>query len=394
MRLKTLLEKRDAFKTVTVKEISNDEKNIIKNFIELLKYTYDFFQDKDKNVQKYNEFKRDIVPYLREPYAKPIVNRITQIDNELQRIGAAKNRVTNVLKDFNDDIKKLEKLFYSKNFGASASFARVVNRKIDALKNASRSPEKEVKEYKNPFRKADPIIFQSAGLLRSFEFDEMEKMINKDYSKFKYSYLNFPATKLKDYEYLVYWIQHLQDSKKKVDLSYDLYNKWTEFLFLDNESFGELKKIVDDYLHGGNKKLIPDILAKLKEFPELYKTNEKLKKSHSIVYRGVGGYGGEDEKNEPSKKQVIDADKKARYVATSVSKYTAEKFAKMIGHLESGRRSDWGYVLAYKVNPSAIVLDTQIFGSIYGEDEILIDVTKAQLEDVRSLGPKGYEDED
>lgn len=393
MRLQ-LLEKRDTFKTVAVKEIGPGEKKIVQRFVELIKYTYNFFQDKEKNLQKYNDFKRDISVYLREPWAKPIVNRITQIDNEIRRVATAKNFAPTALKDFSADVQKLEKMFYAKNFGASAAYAKVVNRKINTIKNSSRSSERELKDYKNPFRKADPILFQSAGLLRSFEFDEMEAMINRNYDQYKYTYLNFPTTKLKDYEYLVYYIQNLQNTKKKVDLSYDLYNKWTDFLFLDNESFEGLKNIVDNYLHGGNKKYIPDILAKLKEFPELYKTNEKLKRSHDIVYRGVGGYGGEGDRNDPGKRGVIEADKKAKFVACSGSRYTAEKFAKMVGHLESGRRSDWGYVLAYKVNPSAIILDTQIFGSVYGEDEVLIDVTKARLENIESLGPKGYEDED
>jgi|WetSurMetagenome_2_1015567.scaffolds.fasta_scaffold32745_4 hypothetical protein len=384
----------ESFKTVSVKEISPQEKTIIENFVSMLKITYNFFKkgkDYTRDIKEYEQYKRDVSPYLKEPWAGPVRKRIEQINKELTRINIAKKTAPRHLESLSKDIKKLETMFHKKDFGGGAAFSRNLNRKLNSLNTFNKSPEKELAGYRNPLYKADPIIFEPSGLIRSFEYDEMETLINKDYNSYKYSYLNFPTAKLKDFEWLVYFIQKLQNTSKKVELSYGLYNKWIDFLYINNEDFSKLKNIVDNYLHSGDKKLIPDILNQLKNYPELNKTNEKLKKQHKMLYRGIGGY---NEKDEPTEKEIKAAELKSKYVATTTSKHVAMSFAKMIGHLESGRRSDWGYIIWYSVTPAAIILDTAIFGSIYGESEVLIDVTKATIREIESIGYKGEEDED
>jgi len=50
----------------------------------------------------------------------------------------------------------------------------------------------------------------------------------------------------------------------------------------------------------------------------------------------------------------------------------------MVGHLQSlqSRTTDVGAMLIYEPNIEAIILDTSIFGSAFGEFEVLLDVTK------------------
>ena len=58
----------------------------------------------------------------------------------------------------------------------------------------------------------------------------------------------------------------------------------------------------------------------------------------------------------------------------------------MRGHLESStRRSDYGFMITYSVSSKSIILDTRIFGSIYGEDEIVIDSNKAKIKDIERV---------
>lgn len=44
-----------------------------------------------------------------------------------------------------------------------------------------------------------------------------------------------------------------------------------------------------------------------------------------------------------------------------------------------GPTNESGVILEYSVNPRSIVLDSSIFGGVYGENEIIIDTTKSKL---------------
>jgi len=380
-------------KTVIPQEITIDERKIIKSFVEMLKVTYHFYQK--PTVEEYPTFKSNIAPYLKLPFSEPLKRRIEKLDIEFSKIDNAIAEAPKVLESFSKDVAKLEALFKSGNFKQGASFAKVLHAKMEHLKTSQVKHQEVLKGGKNPFKIDDPFFFQTTDFIRSFSISDMEDIINTDFSKFKYSYLNFPKAKLENFQYLVYFIQELKDSTDPVELGSGKFNKWSDFFYMGHEDYGEIKKLVDSYLRSNNKTIIPKILELLDKLPELKAANEKLKKETKTVYRGVGGYSNEDEDagSTPSRSDVEKEDKKRKFISCSSSRYVAEKFAKMIGHLESGRRSDWGYVITYRVNPDAIILDTDAFGGIFGEDEVLVDATKAKISDIYDLGPKSEYDE-
>ncbi|MFA5025437.1 MAG: hypothetical protein WC503_02960 [Candidatus Shapirobacteria bacterium] len=379
-------------KTVIPSKISADEIKLIKAFVAMLRITTEFYEK--PSMKTYPKFKEDIKPYFKYPFSKPVKARIELLDEEFGKIDTAKSNLPEVLNSFSADVAKLEAMFKAGNFKTGASFASTVNNKIESIKTSQVRHRDILKGRKNPFYVADPFFFQTTDFIRSFSVEDMKEIINKDYIKFSYSYLHFPKVKLDNFQFLVYFIQELKTDETPIELHPHQFNKYSDFLYMESENYGEFKKLIDKYLHSNDKKLIPKLLELLEELPELKAANEKLKKETKIVYRGIGGYSGEGERGEPTRADIEKEDKRIKYVACSSSRYVAERFAKMIGHLESGRRSDWGTVITYKVSPASIIFDTDTFGGIFGEDEVLIDATKAEIIDIYELGPKGYEDED
>ena len=82
---------------------------------------------------------------------------------------------------------------------------------------------------------------------------------------------------------------------------------------------------------------------------------------------------------------ILKQEKKNKWVSTSKYDDSAKNFAMQKGHLMGGRNNEWGLLLTYKVNPNSILLDTEIFGSIFGEAEVLIDTSKAKLVDYEEV---------
>ncbi|OYT14743.1 MAG: hypothetical protein B7C24_16715, partial [Bacteroidetes bacterium 4572_77] len=250
--------------------------------------------------------------------------------------------------------------------------------KLPFAKTARTSTESTVAEIRNPFIKQSNWLFQSTGLLKNFDLVDMNNLINKDFSKFKYSYLNFPSKHLNDFEYLVIFAQKLRDSKEEVGIDLAEFNEFIDFLYQAKGDWEDLRKLVDKYLHDNDKKLIPKILKELDNFPELKEMNDKQKKKLKTVYRGVSGEG--EYATSKDIKSILAQEKKNKFVATSKFDDSAKNFALRKGHLMGGRNNDWGLLITYKVNPASIILDTEIFGSIFGESEVLIDTTKAKVQ--------------
>jgi len=136
--------------------------------------------------------------------------------------------------------------------------------------------------------------------------------------------------------------------------------------------------MVTNYLHNGDKKLIPRILKELDDYPELKATNDKRKRQIKQVYRGIGGVGH----SSSSKviKDMLAKDKKQKVVSASRYDDSAKNFAMHKGHLWGDRNNEWGLLVTYKTSPNSIILDTAIFGGIFGEGEVLIDASKAKVD--------------
>lgn len=229
---------------------------------------------------------------------------------------------------------------------------------------------------------AKPSIFGTTLLLDMLGHEHYEQIIKLDTSKPLYTILNFPFAKINDLHYVIFFMLNLTESDETRSFKYNSeFRKFNKVANVGNEAFEKLAKLADEYLHDNDKALIPKILELLKSVPKIHEANEKRKSKIKLVYRGVGF--GEGEMIDTD--DVIEQDRKTKYVATSSSKRVAKNFALQKGHLEQDRRSDFGYLITYEVTPSAIVLDTQVLDTVYGESEILIDATKAVVKEVEEV---------
>jgi hypothetical protein len=217
----------------------------------------------------------------------------------------------------------------------------------------------------------NPLIFRSNNFLRQFEKEDISFVANRDLDKYKYSYLNFNELSMNDFQYLAYYIMKLSDKPETTIIKGTEAEKSFKMAY-SGKDFDTLLELVEDYLSDNKKEHIPEILRLIDKFPNIKEANENSKKMITTVYRGYP-----TDESEP-----LDD-----IIATSKSKNVARRFAMQIGHFESedNRRSDIGTIEEYSVTPDAIVLDTTIFGGIYGEEEVIIDFTKANKVNVEEV---------
>jgi hypothetical protein len=370
-----LIEQKDSWLNVQVKEINKQTKTFLQELLKFLDIIFNFFENKEETIEVYNNFKKEIDPYLKYKYAEYIKKYIDTTDKDILEIQKSKQ-----IKDSSliDAYNKVEKQFFKGEVNETdLLMLSTLNKKI-SLKNKKETTA--ISKY-NPFKVEPEYIFLTNNLLKSgFNKKDLTSLISKNLETYKYSYLKFPKNKEKDIQYLIYFIQELTRINDSVSISNKTYQIYSDFLFRESKDWSKLKKTVEDYLLNNNKKLIPSIIEELNKFPELNKINNKLIKKTKEVYRGVGGNGLKE-------KDVIKQEKKNKYVATSLSKYAAKNFAYGIGHLEKQdqRRNKDSYIITYQTNPNNIILDTRIFGSVFGENEVLINTSKAKIKNIERI---------
>lgn len=313
----------DSYRIVPVRMLTKDEYLHIMLFKKMLSLVVDFWAN-DKTRKSFNEFKSKMQPFLKYPYSKPIKITIDQIEDQLSKIENARIEVPSILPKYSSEIEKLEKLFLSKNISAAITQAKKVKAMSSSLKLANQTKNQVFKSNKNPFEIQDPLFFQTNDFIRSFGLNDMKSLINKDIKQFKFSYLVFPKNMLNNYQYLVYFIQQLQDKNDPVALGNSQYIKWQDYFYQNKEEFNKLKKLADEYFHSNDKKKLIDLMNLLEKFPELKETNEKLKYSYSTLFRGLGW---RSEQQRPSDTEIERQEKKSKYVSTSKFISVATRFA-------------------------------------------------------------------
>jgi len=370
---------KGSFKTVKVKPISNPQRKLLTNFQNYLEILYKYFSNKDYDKVNYKNFKKELEPYKEFPFSEDIFYEIKAIDKEIRNINKSRKQVKTVTKGFNSKLKGLTNSLFKGNVKSFIAKAEQMDSINQSIIKASQSRTAVVKHIRNPLERITNILSHPTGVLKDFSLEDMKDVYSVDLNKFKYSYLNFPKNKLNDFEYLVIFIQRLRNKKNATRISYEAFEEYSDFLYQKKENWGKLKEKVKKFLYDNDKKLIITILKELDEFPELKATNEKLKKEIKEVYRGVPGKG-----SSPNKKnidEILDTDKKSKYTSTSKWYGSAENFAKQKGHLFGPRNSKWGLVIIYKVTPSNIILDTEIFGSVFEESEVIVNTSKAKVKE-------------
>lgn len=235
---------------------------------------------------------------------------------------------------------------------------------IDVYSDATESVKNLVKN--RLFNKSS--FFGTTRLLADIDEGDYKKISEIDFSKKLYSYGKFP--KNEEFDYAIAYLLNLSD-KPEITVSSHEFRLLSRLRHDDDENYKLLKTSVDRYLHNNDKKLIPEILHLIEAVPEIKKANDKSKSEIKIVYRGI-----------PNGENVVDQDREAKFVATSTSKHSAKNFALQKGHLDSERRSEYGQIIVYEVGPESILFDTEAISTLFNEAEVLIDATKATVQDI------------
>lgn len=365
--------------TVFLKEISPNEIKTLKAFLDMLKLAKEHTASKPSTIQDYLTYRNKIEKYLVYPFSKKLKMMIDASDKTVKEHQShTKNKSPNY-KSFNTQYKPFKDLFLSKgNIDELYKMATSIDKISSSIKKANRN-EEELISKSNPFEISSLTLFFSGGkktgLLSQFTPDDMDDLLKIDLNDFKYTYLKLPDHD--DYQYLVYFIQNLKNSNKPIEVSAIQQKYIADFKYASKSTYKELDKLVDNYLFNNDKSIIQDILNRMKEFPELIKINEAAKLKIKEVYRGIQ----EQEEYGSNVQKYINEDKRQKFIATSDTISAAKNFAQAKGHLDSVANSNAGVIITYKVDRHSIVLDTSIFGSAFGESEILIDATKASIKD-------------
>lgn len=365
--------------TAFLKEISSTEIKTLKAFINVLKITKNHIDSKPKNIKDYLEYRGKIEEYLSYPFSKKLKQLVADTDKKVKDYNDHNTNKPANNKAFTSQYNAFRKAFLNKGnvddlYKMAASISKITSSINEANKDQS-----ELISKTNPFEISPLNSFFSGGkktgLLHSFTPDDMDRILQTDLTKFKYSYLKLPDHD--DYQYMVYFIENLKDSQKPIEVTPDQQKYMADFKYASKATYKELDALVDKYLFNNDKKIIQEIMTRMQEFPELVKINEQRKRKIKIVFRGIPA---QDERS-VNTDEYINQDKKTRFVATSESHHAAENFAKAKGHLDSVANSAGGVIIVYNVNADSILLDTSIFGSAFGESEILIDATKAKVQE-------------
>lgn len=358
---------------VTYHEIDTDTKAMLETFQDILKTLLEVYhaprsgdkRGKIKSLKDFKQFKKEMIRYHNYPFMQPVIKQINQINQELIDSFQSKREIKKI--DL-PDVSQAIKIWKSGNIQQSIN---VANKFSNYIKKYQSSVSKPLEDTQNPFYIENPLIFRSTNFLNEFEKDDIEYVSNLDLNKFKYSYLNLNELTINNFQYIAYFLLNLSDKPSTITIKGDNVEKLFKMVYSGPE-FDKLLKLIEDYLSDNKKENIPEILELIEKFPKIKSANENAKKIISTVYRGY-----------PTKEsKPLDT-----MIATSKSKNVAMRFALQIGHMErpNNRRSEIGTIETYTVSPDAIILDTTIFGGIYNEQEVIIDVSKADLVDVDEI---------
>lgn len=367
--------------------------SIFQDLIALLFKHYHSSQYGDKRgglqtVKNFKELKRSLSRFHNYPFIQTVMRQIDAIGLELIDRIQAKREFRRDNDDLGQIMLKAKQAWMSQDLKQVFAMDSILKQKATVYQRAHKSEEAILSKRFNPMYIENPLIFQSSNFLETFERSQMEEVIEKDLNRFKYSYLKLPTSKHSDFQFVAYFILALKDNQDPVVLTNKRLRKFFDMAYSDDN----YKKMIADvraYLSGNDKSKIPLILQQMKKFPEIEQANEAAIAKLTQVYRGVPLDDGEDSDSESriTVKQAAARDKQQPYLATTDQPWTAKNFALRRGHLESDdtRRVEDGVIFTYELGPGAAILDTTIFGGIFGEGEIIIDPSKAKMVDYRMV---------
>jgi hypothetical protein len=265
---------------------------------------------------------------------------------------------------------------------------------VSAIRSHAETYISNLRKKAKMFYKGSKIIKRSTPFTRMGIFDEFTKedlseVSSKDLSKFCYSYI-FPKLDSKGnleipshtstLEFYFYIIKKLKDTPKPIRLdtySFEIYKR-----ILDSK-FEELRSLVMNYMKTNDKSEIEKIKALIT--PDIRKSMLKVLRGKKQVYRGIGFF--EEDREDITEESIKEMEKKIRYVSTSPNYSMAMRFAKGQTQFDSSEVTrNLSYILTYDISSKdSVILDTSIFGQVFNETDVLIDVEKAKLISIDKL---------
>lgn len=364
---------------------------LLNEFIKISTLMFDLKFAYSIDIDQISKFKTQFEKYKKFNFVKDILTQLTNILDKHQDVksDSSKNKINSLFKSIESKSRVLENGIKKGNFDKMKSVK--VSSEFEQLQKLIQSEADIIKSGLSidVLKNGLISIFNAGkkmGLLDSFDKNDWKQLnsIKFDMNKTYFNYL--PELSFKnDFETFVYFIQKIKSDKaKQIKLDTIEFQDYLEILYRNNSEFKQFKKIVDNYLHSNDKKLIPKILDFLEKFPIIKEENEERKKKIKTVYRGIHisrddplYYGFRNRKN-------VDFE----FAATSLTQSTAKDFAVGLGGIlmkpnKEGERE--GLMLTYSTTPSSIIIDFNILGSVFGEGEVYINTKKSKLINVEEV---------
>lgn len=340
--------------------LKEEEKELLSKFIDFLEIVNEHTDKYD--LENYSAFKKKSKPYREYLFFKPFEKAIEKIEEGIK-------------KSSDDPSKDVRKMIALKNLmikdlrnKKSVSISNKMNHLRENIQKSLKEPEYYLRIYFKNYLKKENSLFKNQELSLSGVFS---KFLINDLITQRDRYLNglvIGRMPTKNLDLLLRFIANIdisnRDDKKDI-------KSFLLFHYSGDDKFLGFLDLIRDYTKKNDRKLLETIIKKMPEFDMFYKLHEQSKKNITQVYRGIGLYDEHDEKI--TKDYILDNEQK--YVSTSLDKEAALNFAYMRGHLETKRRSDYGFLITYFPKPKDIVFNTNIIWSIFDEKEVIIDTS-------------------
>ena len=375
--------------------VDEDEIAWGRKFQEVMAISIDFQKAMEKNGSDpfylFDQLKKHMQPYFQEPWMRRFHEWVDYRQEDVDQYNASKAHVEKH-KDRHEEIFKSGKAVLGDPVALRAWYKKLGDHKkhldIVSKGDSHAFPRGRgiAKRYVNPFFKENGLFFGTTGFLSQFVEGEMEDIIKTDLTK-AYTALPYP-TQSEDFEHVAYWFMKLKTNDDEWDVPHHDLKKVTKMQNMNNPDLDRLYELVASYLKSNDKSALKKAMALLPSFDNFFAKNEQSKNSISVVYRGlVDRYDPDNEEDvKYNSKMVIEEDIRRGTVATSRHRSVAERFVYTSGaHLIQREVSDSGWLISYEVGPDSIILDTTIFGGVFGEAEIVIDPSRATGYEVEYL---------
>lgn len=365
-----------------LRSITSAEKDYLTKFVELVEMTFAFSKEKKHSQEHIDKFLQNAKPYLKYAFSENIGKYVDYMENhnaKKKSLKADEKGFSNFLTQHEQIVKALknnntdEALKLNKKRRSFVEAHDIINNDIS---NVSKN------KFYNPYKFESNFMFNNKDAFTSnFSENDIPKLREILNSKELFTTSSRDLTDVDTADTLIWTILHKIKRSKEGKYEGDIRD-FVKFNYEKDPNFKKIMLLANAMLYDNKKENIDEILTLLKTLPLLEAANKKLAKEIKQVYRGVSVMSDD---RALTKKEVIEHDKKQKFVSTSSSTRSASNFALGKGHLDAQRRSKYGYLVTYNVDEKSIILCMEIFGSVYGEREILIDAKKATIEKIEKI---------